>query len=201
MPRSERRETSPAGNTITHCSAANASSTACRLPRWALPPRMRTGNSRSCSGAIAPRRSLATIRTSRRMRPTASSRASASSAPDGWLATISKRPVAGIFANAAGSTWYWPSMNSSPAATKPNPRNPALRCRNASIWSNRDQRPTLRSNGRASWPRRPWNQSGKRCWRRCSSSCMADPLMPGGRIGRQPAPGRRQPDGGFGAER
>ncbi len=82
-PRRPSRETSPAGNTITHCSCSKAWRTERRLSAPGRPPRIRIGSNNPSSGRMADSRSLATIRTSRRTLPTSCSSASASSAPDG----------------------------------------------------------------------------------------------------------------------
>jgi len=104
MPRGDIRDTSPAGNTITHSSRRRAASIARTEAASGRPPRTRTGSSNSRIGSIAARTSLATMRTSRRTRPTASSRAKASIAPEGWLATITRRPRGGMRARSAAST-------------------------------------------------------------------------------------------------
>ena len=184
IPRGPRRETSPAGNTITHSPRASAARTARRLSGAGRPPRMRTGSSRSPSPPSADRKSLATMRTSRRTCPTRSSSASASSAPDGWLATISSRPCAGIRARSASLASYPAPRWRIATATKSKPRTCRLAARKASISSSRDQRAMPRSSGRASAAQRPRNQCGKRCCRRCSSSIIA---MGHRRIGQQPA--------------
>ncbi len=167
------RDTSPAGNTITHCSSSSARSTARSAPAPAVPANTGTGSSSSRRPSNAINQSLAMMRTSCRTCPTASSSARASTAPDGWLATISSRPVGGIRANASASTRCRTCRWSNAARTKPKPRKCALAARNCSAASSPDQRPSRRSSGAATAARGPVNHCGQPSRMRRSSRVIA----------------------------